>query len=417
MTTLHALMNGEHLGVLDGQGRQLRFRYDQDLDPAGAVPLSLSLPLSRARHRGPAVSRWLTALLPDRETVLMRWRAQFGLTDLHPESLVAHIGEDVAGACQFVREDRLDAVLARSGSLAPLADGDIAGIVRAAKQDSLPYDAETSTGRFSLAGAQVKFALQRIGEDQWALPSGAEPSTHIFKPAIPGLEDQDVTEVVSMRTAAAVGLPTAHAFIADFAGERVIAVERYDRVFAEGRWWRVHQEDLCQAAGVDPKLKYESQGGPGVVGCAALIRQHCGEPDVETFARALIYNYLIKGSDAHARNYSILITPGDVRLAPLYDLNATLGFGDAGQANQMAMRVGGEGRFARISAGNWRLFATEVQLPEEWVLDQVRTMADQLPEALTKICLSPDLVGVADDTLQRLQERVEQWCRTARAGS
>jgi serine/threonine-protein kinase HipA len=357
----------------------------------------------------------LTGLLPDRETVLMRWRAQFGVTDLLPESLVAHVGEDVAGACQFVREDRLDAVLSRSGSLAPLADDDIAGIVRAAKQDSLPYDAETSTGRFSLAGVQVKFALQRIGEDSWALPSGAEPSTHIFKPAIPGLEDQDVTEVVSMRTASALGLPTAHAFIADFAGERVIAVERYDRVFADGRWWRVHQEDLCQAAGVDPKLKYESQGGPGAAACAGLIRQHCGQRDVETFARAIILNYLIKGSDAHARNYSVLITPGDVRLAPLYDLNATLGFGDAGQANQMAMRVGGEGRFARISTGNWRLFATEVQLPENWVLDQVRTMADQLPEALTTVCVSSDLVGVADDTLQRLQEQVEQWCRTARA--
>ena len=26
MTTLHALMDDEHLGVLDGQGRQLRFQ-------------------------------------------------------------------------------------------------------------------------------------------------------------------------------------------------------------------------------------------------------------------------------------------------------------------------------------------------------------------------------------------------------
>ena len=122
MTTLHALMNGEHLGLLDGQGRQVRFRYDQNLDPAEAVPLSLSMPLSRARHRGPVVSRWLTGLLPDRETVLMRWRAEFGLSDLHPESLVAHTGQDVAGACQLVREDRLDAVLSRSGSLAPLSE-------------------------------------------------------------------------------------------------------------------------------------------------------------------------------------------------------------------------------------------------------------------------------------------------------
>jgi hypothetical protein len=122
-------------------------------------------------------------------------------------------------------------------------------------------------------------------------------------------------------------------------------------------------------------------------------------------------------SSPSARNYSILITPGDVRLAPLYDLNATLGFGDAGQANQMAMRVGGEGRFERISSGNWRPFAGELQLSEEWVIDQVRTMAGHLPEALTAVCLTPDLVDIADATLQRTRERVALWCRTARAAS
>lgn len=410
MTRLHILMNGEHLGMLDGRGTSVRVLYDRDLDPGHIAPLSLSMPLTKPRHRGKAVANWLTALLPDRDAVLLKWRAEFGVTDLNPESLLAHIGEDVAGACQFVRDDRMDAVIHRPRHLVPLTDDDIAGLTQAAKQDSLPYDPETETGRFSLAGAQAKFALQRVGEGRWALPSGAEPSTHIFKPAIVGLEDQDVTEVVSMRAAAQMELPAADSFIAEFAGERLVAVERYDRYFADGKWWRVHQEDMCQAAGLDPALKYESQAGPGAAAIADLLRLYCGERDVQTFARALIYNFLIKGSDAHARNYSLLLTPGDVRLAPLYDLNTTLSFGQTAEAKRMAMTIGGEHRFAAVGPGNWRLFAGMLHLDEAWVLNEVQSMAARLPGVLSDVCAASDVAGVADLTLRRLLDRSEQWC-------
>lgn len=414
MTRLHILMNSERLGVLDGRGAGLRVGYDRDIDQEVMVPLSLSMPLSRPRYRGPAVAHWLTALLPEREPVLMRWRRDFGITDLNPESLMAHIGEDVAGAAQFVRENRLEAVLERPRRLKPLSDDDIAGLVLAAKQDSLPYDPETSTGQFSLAGAQAKIALQQLDGGRWALPSGAEPSTHIFKPGIPGLEDQDIGEVVSMRAAARLGLPTAHAFIAEFAGERVVGIERYDRWRdSTGSWWRVHQEDLCQTSGINPRLKYESNGGPGIAECGRLIRDHCGEADVATFARAIIYNYLVKDSDAHARNYSLLITPGDVRLAPLYDLNSTLPFGAAAEARQLAMGIGGEARIAGIGIGNWRLCAAELRLDEDWIFDQLERMAARLPGVITDLAKEPDIAGVADLTLRRFQDRCEQWCAEA----
>lgn len=413
---LHILMNSDHLGVLDGRGLGVRVVYDRDLNPADTVPLSVSMPLSRPRYRGRAVANWLAALLPDREPALMRWRRDFGIADLNPESLMAHIGEDVAGAAQFVRDDRLDTVLSRTGHLQPLSGDDVAGLVVAAKQDSLPYDPSTSTGQFSLAGAQAKFALQQLNGGGWALPSGGQPSTHIFKPAIPGLEDQDVGEVVTMRLAAALELPTAHAFISEFGGQRVIGVERYDRwQDADGNWWRVHQEDLCQASGVDPRLKYESNGGPGVAECGQIIRQHCGPGDVATFARSVIFNYLIKGSDAHARNYSLLITPGDIRLAPLYDLNSTLPFGATGEARQLAMRIGGEDQLAAISNGNWRLFAASLHLDEEWVLDQIRNMSAVIPRIIADLAGEPSIAGIADRTVQRFQERSEQWCAEAAA--
>ena len=39
----------------------------------------------------------------------------------------------------------------------------------------------------------------------------------------------------------------------------------------------------------------------------------------------LIFNWLIAGTDAHAKNFSLLIAPGpQIRLAPLYDLASAL---------------------------------------------------------------------------------------------
>jgi hypothetical protein len=42
------------------------------------------------------------------------------------------------------------------------------------------------------------------------------------------------------------------------------------------------------------------------------------------FADALIWNWLIAGTDAHAKNYSVLLAGNDIRLAPLYDMSSAL---------------------------------------------------------------------------------------------
>ncbi|MDR0959265.1 MAG: type II toxin-antitoxin system HipA family toxin [Propionibacteriaceae bacterium] len=409
MTTLHVVMNGTIIGDIEGSGSRLRLRYDPTaLRREDFVPLSVNLPPTQARWRGKPIITWLSGLLPDRAGVIHRWRAQFGIRDLHVESVLEHVGEDVAGAAQFVRPDRLETVLERKGFVEVLSDRELGDIVRAARHDMLPYDDTAAEGRFSLAGAQAKFALQRT-PDGWGLPSGAEPSTHIFKPAIPGLVDQDVTEMVTMRSAALLGLPTAKTSISTFDGERVIGIERYDRFLVDGRWTRIHQEDLCQAAGVDPKLKYESQGGPGVAMCAAIIRRSCGDEDVRRFARSLVFNHLVRGSDAHARNYSILLTPGEARLAPLYDLNSTLSFGER-WATHAAMRIGGEDRFDHITPTHWRQAARDMDVDPEWLCAEFRAMAERLPDVIMTVSHDDEIRDIAPMTATTLVERTSGWC-------
>jgi serine/threonine-protein kinase HipA len=108
---------------------------------------------------------------------------------------------------------------------------------------------------------------------------------------------------------------------------------------------RVHQEDLCQALSVDPSLKYESDGGPGPVRIIEFLREvmdaRRARETVWRFVDALAWNWLIAGTDAHAKNYSLLLAGGQIRLAPLYDVASALPYPGVHERRlRPAMRVG-----------------------------------------------------------------------------
>lgn len=83
----------------------------------------------------------------------------------------------------------------------------------------------------------------------------------------------------------------------------------------------MHQEDLCQAFGVRPERKYQNEGGPSPAAVVQLLRDRIvpleqAERAVWRFLDALSLNWLIMGTDAHAKNYSLLLSGPQVRLAP-----------------------------------------------------------------------------------------------------
>ena len=126
-----------------------------------------------------------------------------------------------------------------------------------------------------------------------------------------------------------------------FEDEVAIVVERFDRLRLPGRTARVHQEDLAQALGVPPTNKYENEAGPGARAIVELLRHHSRHPeqDVTSFVLALAFHFMIAGTDAHSKNYALLIGAGGwVRLAPLYDVTSALTDPGAMKMN-LAMRV------------------------------------------------------------------------------
>ena len=99
-------------GLLEASGSRTRFTYsDPWLSATDAYPLSQSLPLRPGPHTGAPLVNFLWGLLPDNERTLDAWSRQFQVSARNPVALLARVGEDCAGAVQFIREERLDEVL------------------------------------------------------------------------------------------------------------------------------------------------------------------------------------------------------------------------------------------------------------------------------------------------------------------
>jgi serine/threonine-protein kinase HipA len=158
---LHVLLGGLQVGrVLRNKGR-LRFIYDSAWrDRADAFPLSLSMPRVLSEHGHAVTDAFMWGLLPDNEQVQERWARRFQVSAQNAFALLAHVGEDCAGAVQFVRSDRLDQVLGTGPNQVDwLSIEDVAERLRILRGDQGAARLARDTGQFSLAGAQPKTAL------------------------------------------------------------------------------------------------------------------------------------------------------------------------------------------------------------------------------------------------------------------
>lgn len=52
----------------------------------------------------------------------------------------------------------------------------------------------------------------RTKRNAWGRPLRSVPTTHIFKPAMAGLEDHDINEHLCLTAASAIGFPDSNAF-------------------------------------------------------------------------------------------------------------------------------------------------------------------------------------------------------------
>ncbi|MCS3765804.1 MULTISPECIES: type II toxin-antitoxin system HipA family toxin [Bradyrhizobium] len=409
---LVALLDGREIGRVrnDARGR-LTLVYDKDWRQAeGAYPLSLSMPLAAEEHGPSAVQAFLWGLLPDNEHVLERWARRFQVSARNVFALISNVGEDCAGAVQFVPPDRLDAL--RSGAedkVEWLDETAIAKRLQTLREDHAAWRLPRDAGQFSLAGAQPKTALL-FQKGKWGIPSGRIPTTHILKPPTGHFDGHAENEHICLILARNLGLPVADTQVMRFGKEIAIVIERYDRQFSGNEIVRVHQEDICQALGILPTRKYQNDGGPSPADVIELLRTYSTDRvvDVDTFVEALGFNWLIAGTDAHAKNYSLLLAGGPhVRLAPLYDIASILPYDDIDlQKIKLAMKIGGDYKLSQIGLRDWQKFARETRLDPDKVIAGLISMAEQLPDIVAAVREQGRKDGLDNAIIGRLAEHL-----------
>jgi serine/threonine-protein kinase HipA len=184
--------------------------------------------------------------------------------------------------------------------------------------------------RFSLAGVQLKFSAVEKQDQRFTLPFRGMGGRWIMKfgsEAYPRLPEN---EHATMAWAAQSGIsvPT-HRLVATrdiegiderflALGERVFAVERYDRTEGGGR---IHQEDFAQVRGVPPKPSSRKYGGASMEGLARFIGDLCGFEDQQEFLRRTLFLIICGNTDGHLKNWSLVYPDRrEARLSPAYDL-------------------------------------------------------------------------------------------------
>ena len=390
---LDVLIEARHAGRLDlTRPDHPVFTYDAAyLRNRDATPLSTLFPPAAARPEGEPLLWWLQGLLPDHDGVLTSLCEEHDVPRAHEVLLLGtRVGEDCAGAVQFCDPARTSSLVAGVGSLHPLTDDEVFDWLRNLRADAAYRpDPHVAARSFSLAGMQPKLALRRTATG-WAEPRGAEPSSHILKVTRhKEYPHEALMEHIALQTASRLGIPAPPSTVITDGDVEAIVVRRYDRRAVEGRLLRIHQEDLCQALGYPPGLKYQNKGGPAPGGIAATLRtvEIPGRTQmIDTFRDMLAFQWLIVGNDGHAKNYGLLLQGRGRYLAPLYDACSWMPYRSPGQKIRelrTAMKIGRNYRIGSADQATAMLHtADRLAVPAEVLAARFAELASLLPDAV-----------------------------------
>lgn len=380
MKRLIVHLDSKPVGALE-QDRSglLSFTYAREwLDRAGAIPLSRSLPLQPEPFKGTRARPFFAGILPE-EAPRAMVAAILGISKANDFAMLDRIGGECAGAVHLLPEGtpfpRSDEPAVRE-----LTDDELRTIIT--ELPRRPLLAGEKGIRLSLAGAQPKLPVV-VRRDRIALPLNDTPSTHILKPEPERFAGLVTNEYLCMRLARSVGLAVPEVTWRLIGGTPCLIVLRYDRIVREDQTvQRVHQEDFCQALGVPPERKYQQEGGPLIRDCIGLLREWSTIPalDLQGFLDGLIFNTLIGNADAHGKNYSLLYSGADRRLAPLYDLVCTLAYPELSKTP--AMKIGKSERIDEVTPTHWEALAKESPLNWPALRERVQNLARRTLEVL-----------------------------------
>jgi serine/threonine-protein kinase HipA len=403
----------DRVGQLSLFNGRLQFAYAADwLGNPRRSPLSQSLPLQVQAFDDSVCRPFFAGLLPE-------GRMRQLIAQLHQVSaqndfaLLDRIGGECAGAVSLQSAQQPMPIRRASEDVQWLVQVELGRILD--ELPSRPMLAGLEGLRLSLAGAQNKLPVVWDGQ-RMGLPRNGSPSTHILKPAIATVPGSVANEGFCLALAQAMQLPAAKASMHEINGQPFLLVKRYDRgTGTDGQQQRLHQEDFCQALGVVPEMKYQSEGGPDLTQCFTLLRRvtRPSAPQVLNMLDYVVFNALIGNHDAHGKNFSLLYADGAVPvLAPLYDTVATAVYPQL--TPKMAMKIGGKYKFSEVQAQHWDAFFQSTGINPSLAKKRLMVMVKRLPTEARKLQADPAQGFASHSVVAQIIELIESRCALTR---
>lgn len=406
MEFLNVFLHNRKVGTLQQDKGHLQFSYDEDYVTSPlAEPLSYRLPIRREPYADLPLSAFFSNLLPD-EGIRVRIAEILGLSPENTFALLKEIGEDCAGAIAFYTPDKTP-LAPGNPSYRSLSDQEAASILEHLPERPLNIGAQDF--RISGAGAQDKL-IACLKQNKLLLPLNGTPSTHIIKPGIERFPESVYNEFFCMKLATQCGIPAAKCDIITINNIPYYVTQRYDRQLKDGICLRLHQEDFCQLLGYAPTVKYEAEGGPGLLQCFELIRSmELQANDTIAFFKQVIFNFIIGNGDAHAKNFSVIYVNHKPQLAPAYDLLSTTVYPQL--APRMAMKIDGEYNFRWITPGKILRLTKKAGLSETIVkkcLADIKLKLDKQQSPLLQTSMTAHPAGIYHKIAQGIRQRLQQ---------
>jgi serine/threonine-protein kinase HipA len=359
------------VGTIDVDKNGPGFTYAPDwIELAGAFPISTTMPLKSERIVSDTFLPWAANLLPENEQ--LRTLGQLlGMARSDVIGLLSAIGGDTAGALSIGQPGRTSSVQWR-----PVGKPDE---LEKMMEDlpNKPFLVGEEGVSMSLAGAQSKLAVAVDQDGRICIPMNGSPSTHILKPDSPRLCGGVQNEAFCLTLARRMKIPTPKVTTGQAGNRTYLLLNRFDRTDVGGRWRRLHQEDYCQALGKPPSAKYETNQtgirGPTLKDMFEVTRRYMPPTDIVRLLDMVVINVLVCNTDAHAKNYSIMIRASGGSLAPLYDVMC----GEVWEnvTKHFAQKIASKSRGQDLKGRDWQRFARECGLNPRQVIDRVSALA------------------------------------------
>ncbi|MBR3042080.1 MAG: type II toxin-antitoxin system HipA family toxin [Eubacterium sp.] len=386
-------MHGEQLCVGHITGDSFRdacFQYSKDyLDSDQARPISISLPLTEEAYSSEKTKCFFEGLLPEgfSRKAVANWIKSDEEDYL---SILSALGKECLGALRIVDENEVEEPLGYEKlSLKKVKELAAEGATRSTR-----ILMET---HLSLTGASGKVGLYYDEENNnWYLPKGNAPSTHIVKQSHVRFERIVLNEQLCMLTAKQLGIEVPESFIINVGkgadSEILYATKRFDRLMKGGKLIddlpvpnRLHQEDFAQALGITPGEKYEKEKRGYLQKMFEVIRENSVDPISEQTKlwKRICFNYLIGNNDAHIKNYSLIYSENlkGISLSPAYDIVSTRVYN---MTDEMSFYIGDELSINKVNRKSFETAASEAGLSEHMAMKIFDETADGFESALKK---------------------------------